>query len=80
MNDLQEQLTGPGVEDENGAVDGLGGQVTFEGLVDGDSVDVGVVDEPDDLVTEELSVVLGGEVGLGGLGGVELEAFSDSFS
>ena len=35
--------------------------------MDGDTVDVGVVYEPDDLVGEELSVVLRGEVGLCGL-------------
>lgn len=37
-------------------------------LVDGDSVDVAVVDEPDDLVGEELPVVLGRQVRLRGLG------------
>ena len=44
MNDLEEELTGSRVEDEDGSVDGLGGQVSFERLVDRDSVDVGVVD------------------------------------
>lgn len=47
-------------------------------LVDGDSVHVGVVHEPDDLVGEELSVVLRGQVGLSGLGGVELQALADA--
>ena len=46
--------------------------------MDGDSVDVGVVDEPDDLVGEELSVVLRRQVGLGGLGGVELQTLTDT--
>lgn len=36
-------------------------------LVDGDSVHVGVIHKPDDLVGEELPVVLGGQVGLCGL-------------
>jgi hypothetical protein len=48
--------------------------------VDGDSVDVGVVDEPDDLVREELRVVLRVKVGLGRLGRVELETLADSLS
>lgn len=38
--------------------------------MDGDSVHVTVVDEPDDLVGEELSVVLGRQVRLSGLGAV----------
>lgn len=36
-------------------------------LVDGDSVHVGVVHEPDDLVGEEFSIVLGAEIRLSGL-------------
>lgn len=36
-------------------------------LVDGDSVHVGVIHKPDDLVGEELPIVLGGQVGLCGL-------------
>jgi len=68
VDDLEEELACARVENEDGAVDGLGGEVALVGLVDGDAVDVGVVHEPDDLVAEELAVVLGGEVGLGGLG------------
>lgn len=60
MDDLQEELPGPGVEYEDGAVYRLGRQVSFERLVDGDAVHVGVVHEPDDLVGEQLSVVLTG--------------------
>ena len=58
MDDLQEELSSSGVEDEDGAVDGLRGEVTLECFVDGNSVDVGVVYEPDDLVAEQFSVVL----------------------
>ena len=47
MNDLQELLTRARVEDEDGTVDGLRRQVTLERLVDRDSVDLRVVDEPD---------------------------------
>lgn len=32
VDDLEEELAGPGVEDEDGPVDGLGGQVTLKGL------------------------------------------------
>lgn len=49
MDDLQEQLTGAWVENEDGSIDGLGGQVTLECLVDCHTVHVGVIHEPDDL-------------------------------
>ena len=49
VNNLEEELPGPRVEYEYGAVDRLGGEVALEGLVDGDTVDVGVVHKPDDL-------------------------------
>ena len=58
VNDLQEKLTSSGVENENGSVDGFGGQVTFKSLVDGHSVDVGVVDKPNNLVTEQFAIIL----------------------
>lgn len=80
VDDLEEELTGARVEDEDGAVDGLGGQIALERLVDGDAVDVGVVDEPDDLVAEELRVVLRVEVRLGRLGRVELQALADALA
>jgi len=52
VDNFEEELSGSGVEDEDGAVDGFGGEIAFECLVDGDSVDVGVVDEPNDLICE----------------------------
>ena len=58
MDDLQEELTGPGVEDEDGPIDGLGGQVTLKGFVNGHPIHIGVINKPDDLVAEELTVVL----------------------
>ena len=60
--------------------DGLRGQVTLEGLVDRDTVHVGVVDEPDDLVREELRVVLAVQVRLRGLRGVQLKTLPDAFT
>ena len=58
VDDLEEELASPGVEDEDGPVDWLGGQVALEGLVDGDTVHIGVIHKPDDLVAEQLSIVL----------------------
>lgn len=64
MDHLQEKLASSGVEDEDSTVDGLGGQVALKCLVNGDSVDIGVIDEPYDLVGEEISVVLRVEIWL----------------
>lgn len=47
-------------------------------LVDGDAIHVGVIHKPDDLVGEEFAVVLRGQVGLGGLGGIQLQPFADA--
>ncbi len=58
VDDLEEELASPGVEDEDGPVDGLGGQVALKGLVNGDSVHIGIIHKPDDLVAEQLSIVL----------------------
>ena len=52
MDNLQEELTGPGIEDEDSTVDWFGGQVPLERLVDGDTIYVGVVHKPNDLVGE----------------------------
>jgi hypothetical protein len=57
VDDFQEQSSGPRVEDENGAVNRLCCQVTLESLVNCDSVNVCVVDEPNGLIREQLSIV-----------------------
>lgn len=49
-------------------------------LVNGHSVDIGVVHKPNDLVGEKLSVILWGQVRLSGFTGVQLKAFPDSLS
>lgn len=46
-------------------------------LVDGDPVDISVINKPDDLIGEEFSIVLGGEVGFSGFTGVQLQGLSD---
>mmetsp|Transcript_39335 Transcript_39335/g.83813 ORF Transcript_39335/g.83813 Transcript_39335/m.83813 type:complete len:1257 (-) Transcript_39335:3240-7010(-) len=80
VDNLQEELSGSRVEDEDSTVYWFRGQITFESLVDRDSVHVGVINEPDDLGAEELSVVLGIQVRLCGLRAVELQTLSDSLS
>ena len=65
------------VEDDDSAVDRFGRQVILERLVDSNTVHVSVVDEPDDLVGEQLGVVLAVEVGLCGLRRVQLKILAD---
>lgn len=48
--------------------------------MDGDTVDVGVVDEPDDLVGEQLCIVLRVQVWLSWLARVQLQTLSDALS
>ena len=80
MNNLEEELAGTRIEDENGSVDGFRRQVALERLVDRHAVDVRVVDEPNDLIGEEFAVVLRRQVRLRRLRRVELKAFADTFS
>ena len=48
--------------------------------MNGDSIHIGIVDEPNDLIREKLSVVLRVEIGLRRLTRVELQALSDSLT
>ena len=73
-------MAGLGIEDENRAIDRLSCQVSFKCLVNGDSVDVCVVDEPNNLIGEELGVVLRIEVRLCRLARVKLQTLSDTLS
>ena len=50
MNNFQEELPSSGVENENGSVNGLGSQVSFESFVNGYTVYISIIDEPDDLI------------------------------
>ena len=72
VNNFEEELARLGIEDEDGSIDGLGGEISLKCLVDGDSVHIGVVYKPNDLVGEQLCVVLGVEIWLSGLARVEL--------
>ena len=80
MNDLEEQLASPGVEDEDGAIDRFGGQIALECLVDSHSVHIGVIHKPNDLIAEQLSIVLTGQVGLSWFRAVELQSLPDPLS
>ena len=79
VNDLQEQLSGPRVENEDGAVDWLGGQIAFKCLVDGDAIDVCIIDEQLDLIVEEFGIILRVQKFLVALRRVELETLPDAF-
>ena len=58
MDDFEEELAGPWVENEYCSVNGLGREVALVRLMNRNAVDVCVVDEPGNLVREELSVIL----------------------
>lgn len=58
MDDLQKELAGFGIKDEDCAIDRFSRQVTFKSFVDSDSVDVSVINKPNDLVREQLGVIL----------------------
>lgn len=47
--------------------------------MNGDTIHIGIINKPDDLVGEELAIVLRGQVRLSGLRGVQLQAFADAF-
>lgn len=78
VNNFQEQQACPWVEDENSSIDRFGGEVTLECLMDGNSIYIGVIDKPDGLIHEQISIVLGVEIGLSRLRRVQLQAFPDS--
>ncbi len=41
------------IKDENGAVNRLGSEVTFESFVNSNSIHVSIIYEPDNLITKE---------------------------
>ena len=51
---LEKELPSTWVEYEDSPIDWLRGEVALEGLMDSDAVDIGVINEPDDLITEQL--------------------------
>lgn len=49
-------------------------------LVDGDTVYIRVVDEPNDLIAEQLAIILRRQVGLGRLGRVQLQTLANTLA
>jgi hypothetical protein len=80
MDYFQIKLSVSRVENKDCTVDGFCSEVSFEGFVDCHTVDVSVVNEPDYLVREKLSVILGVEVRFGRFRRIKLKTFSNSFS
>lgn len=52
MDNFQEKLTCSRIEDKDGTINRFGCQITLKGLMDGDSINVGIIDKPDDLISE----------------------------
>mmetsp|Transcript_39638 Transcript_39638/g.86525 ORF Transcript_39638/g.86525 Transcript_39638/m.86525 type:complete len:232 (+) Transcript_39638:1500-2195(+) len=80
VHNLQEQLACAGIKDKNCTIHGLRRQVPFKCLVNGDTVDIRVIHEPNDLRRKQLAVVLRIQVRLSGLGGVQLQTLSNAFT
>lgn len=80
MDDLQEQLSGTWIEDEYGSIDGFGSEISLKSLMDGNSVDIGVINEPNDLLREEFCIILCVKVGFSGFRGVQLQTLPDTFT
>ncbi len=62
MYDLKEKLTCPRVKDENSTVYRFGCQVALKSLMDRHSVHIRIIDKPNNLVREQLSIILGIEI------------------
>jgi hypothetical protein len=58
MDNFQEQLASPRIEDKNSTINWFGCQVSLERFMDSHSIDVSVINKPNDLVSEEVSVIL----------------------
>ena len=52
MNDLQKQLSSTRVENKDGTIDRLGGQIALESFMYSHTVNICVVHKPDDLIGE----------------------------
>lgn len=80
MNDLKEEFTSTRIENEDSTINRLSCQVTFLGLVDGDTIDIGIIDEPNGLVGEKFREVRTGEIWFSGFRRIKLETFTNSFT
>ena len=58
MDDFKEQLSCSRIENKDGSVDGFGCKISLVSLVDGYSVNIRIINKPNGLVREKLSVVL----------------------
>jgi hypothetical protein len=58
MNNFEKELACSWIEDEDSTVDWLGSQVSLTCFVDGYSVYISVINEPNDLIGEQFSIVL----------------------
>jgi hypothetical protein len=46
MDDLEEKLAGTRVENENGSIDGFGGQISLKGFVNRHTIHICVIHKP----------------------------------
>jgi hypothetical protein len=55
---LQKELSRSRIENEDGTINGLSGEISFKSLMDRNTVDIGIIHKPDDLVAKDLTIVL----------------------
>lgn len=58
MNNFQKQLSSPRIENKDSTIDRFSSQVTFESFVNSYSIDISIIDKPNNLIREELTIVL----------------------
>ena len=80
MNDLQEQVARPGMENEDRALDRFRRQVAFVGLVNSQTRDVRIVDEPNDWIGKQFTVVWRGSIRFGRFRRIQMSTFSDTIA
>ena len=58
VDNFEEQLTSSRVENENGTIDRFGGEISLESFVNSDTIDIGIIDKPNDLIGEQFTIIL----------------------
>lgn len=55
---LQKKLSCSWIENKNCTINGLRGEISLKSLMDRNTVDIGVIHKPNDLVAKDLTIVL----------------------
>lgn len=58
QTDLQEQLSSPWIEYKDGTIDGFCCKISLKCLMDSNTIDICVINKPNYLIAEDLSIIL----------------------